>query len=71
MNVINVAKPLHRAVLSNIIKEHILERNLMNVMNVVKPLQVIVISKDIKEHILERNLINKIMNKVGVKSPLG
>ncbi|GAB1303344.1 Zinc finger protein 930 [Apodemus speciosus] len=30
MNVINVVKPLHSTVTSNIIKEHILEKNLMN-----------------------------------------
>ena len=44
MNVISVVKPLHSAVISKHIKEHILERNLMNVISVVKPLQDAVIS---------------------------
>ena len=35
MNVINVVKPLQDPVISNIIKETILERNLINVINVV------------------------------------
>ena len=38
MNVINVVKPFYNTVISNVIKEHILERNPMNVINVVKPL---------------------------------
>ena len=36
MNVINVLKPLQDTVISNIIKEHIMERNLINVISVVK-----------------------------------
>ncbi|GAB1298383.1 Zinc finger protein 997 [Apodemus speciosus] len=51
---------LQDPVISNIIKDHILERNFMNVINVVKPLQVTVVSNIIKEHILERNLMNVI-----------
>lgn len=47
MNVTNVAKPLHTAVLSKNIKEHTQEKNPMNVLNVVKPLQEAVISKAI------------------------
>ena len=39
MNVSNVVKPLHKAVISESISEHIQERNPMNVNNVVKPLQ--------------------------------
>jgi KRAB domain-containing zinc finger protein len=50
MDIINVVKPFQVTVVSNFIKEHILERNLMNVVNVVKPLQVTAISKDIKKH---------------------
>ncbi|GAB1303420.1 Zinc finger protein 997 [Apodemus speciosus] len=50
-------KPLHSTVLSNIIKEHILERNVMNAINVLKPLQDTVISNIIKERILGRNLM--------------
>uniref|UniRef100_UPI0014867A62 zinc finger protein 713-like n=1 Tax=Arvicanthis niloticus TaxID=61156 RepID=UPI0014867A62 len=50
MNVINVVKPFHIAVNSNIIKGYILERNPMNVINVVKPFHITVVSKDIKEH---------------------
>uniref|UniRef100_UPI00402B5619 zinc finger protein 878-like isoform X2 n=1 Tax=Arvicanthis niloticus TaxID=61156 RepID=UPI00402B5619 len=53
MNVINVVKPFHVAVVSNIIKPHILERNFMNVTNVVKLLHDSLISKFIKGHILE------------------
>ena len=56
MNVINVVKPLQDPVISNVIKEPILERNLMNVINVVKPLLHPVISNVIKEPILESNL---------------
>ena len=47
MNVTNVVKPFHITVISEDIKEHILERNLLNVFSVVKPLQDRVISKDI------------------------
>ena len=43
MNVINVVKPLKNAVISKVIKEHILERNPMNVINVVKPFPVTVV----------------------------
>jgi hypothetical protein len=35
MNVINVVKTLQVTVVSNIIKEHIMERNLRNVINVI------------------------------------
>ena len=56
MNVINVVKPLQDLVISTVIKEPILERNLMNVINVVKPLLHPVISNVIKEPILESNL---------------
>ena len=58
MNVINVVKPFHNSVVSNVIKVHILEGNPMNVINVVKLLQVTVISNIIKESIMERNLRN-------------
>ena len=36
MDVTNVVKPLQDPVISNIIIEHILDRNLINVINVVK-----------------------------------
>jgi hypothetical protein len=42
MNVNNVVKPLHIAVLSKYISEHIQERNPMNVTNVVKLLKEVV-----------------------------
>jgi hypothetical protein len=51
-----VVKPFSVTVVSDIIKEPILERNLMNVINVVKPLLHPVISNVIKEPILESNL---------------
>ena len=53
-------KAFHFPVISNIIKEDILERSLMNVINVLKPLQITLSSKAIKQHILERNLKNAI-----------
>jgi KRAB domain-containing zinc finger protein len=37
MNLINVVKPFHNSVISNVIKVHIPERNPMNIINVVKP----------------------------------
>ena len=58
MNVNNVVKPLHIAVLSKYISEHIQERNHMNVNNVVKPLQEAVVSNAIKDHIQERHHMN-------------
>ena len=57
MNVMNVVKPLQDRVISNIIKEHILERNLINVMRL-KTFNFTIISKDVKEHMLLRKLIN-------------
>ena len=70
MNVINVVKPLQVTIVSSIIKEPIMERNLRNVINVIKLfLKVIVsiinvvktfynfiVSIIFKEHIEDRNL---------------
>ena len=73
MNVINVVKPLQVTVVSSIIKEPIMERNLRNVINVIKPfIKVIVsiinvvktfynsiVSIIFKEHIEDRNLLGR------------
>ena len=59
MNVTNVVKPLQDPVISNIIKEHISDRNLINVINVVKYIHKGEVSKFSG---LERNLMNIIMN---------
>lgn len=59
-----MVKPVEVTVVSNHIKELILERNLMNIIKVVKPLHIMVIFEYIKQNkqtkklILERNLIN-------------
>ena len=49
MNVMNVLKPFHVPVISNVIKEDKLERKHMNITNVVKPFQHPVIFNIIKE----------------------
>ena len=49
MNVNNVVKPLHKAVISENITEHIQERDNMNVTSMVKPLQEAVVSNAIKD----------------------
>ena len=59
MYVINVVEPLQDPVISNIIKEHIPNRNLINVINVVKYIPKGEVSKFF---VLERNLMNIIMN---------
>jgi hypothetical protein len=55
MNVINVGKTLQVTVVSNIIKECIMERNLRNIINVIKPFHKFIVSIIIKVPILDRN----------------
>ena len=57
MNVISVVKPSHSMVIFTLMKEAILERNLMNVIIVVKPLHGTVIFTGMNKHILERNIM--------------
>ena len=59
MYVINVVESLQDPVISNIIKEHIPNRNFINVINVVKYIPKGEVSKF---SVLERNLMNIIMN---------
>ena len=49
MNVNNVVKLLHKAVISEYISKHIQERDPMNVTSMVKPLQEAVVSNAIKD----------------------
>ena len=65
MNVVKLENPLHATVVSEYIKEHILERNLVNITNVVKPLHVLIIFKCIKVFIENINCVN--LNMLGHK----
>ena len=57
--------PLHATVVSEYIKEHILERNLVNITNVVKPLHVLIILKCMKVFIVDISYVN--LNMLGPK----
>ena len=65
VNVVKLENPLHATVVSEYIKEHILERNLVNITNVVKPLHVLIIFKCIKVFIVDINYVN--LNMLGPK----
>ena len=56
---------LHATVVSEYIKEHILERNLVNITNVVKPLHVLIILKCMKVFIVDISYVN--LNMLGPK----
>ena len=65
VNVVKLENPLNATVVSEYIKEHILERNLVNITNVVKPLHVLIIFKCIKVFIVDINYVN--LNMLGPK----
>lgn len=57
MTVINVVTPFHNQVISENIKECILERSLTNIMSLMNTFHNTIVSKYIK-HVLERNFMN-------------
>ena len=65
MNVVKLENPLHATVVSEYIKEHILERNLVNITNVVKTLHVLIILKCMKVFIVDISYVN--LNMLGPK----
>ena len=65
MNVVKLENPLNATVVSEYIKEHILERNLVNITNVVKPLHVLIILKCMKVFIVDISYVN--LNMLGPK----
>ena len=65
MNVVKLENPLNATVVSEYIKERILERNLINITNVVKPLHVLIIFKCMKVFIVDISYVN--LNMLGHK----
>ena len=65
MNVVKLENPLNATVVSEYIKEHILERNLVNITNVVKTLHVLIILKCLKVFIVDISYVN--LNMLGPK----
>lgn len=65
MNVVKLENPLHATVVSEYIKEHILERNLVNITNVVKTLHVLIILKCLKVFIVDISYVH--LNMLGPK----
>ena len=65
MNVVKLENPLHATVVSEYIKEHILERNLVNITNVVKTLHVLIIFKCMKVFIVDISYVH--LNMLGPK----